>query len=219
MSKRIYHMRIPIFIVSALAAFFIVQYFAAYNTPMADLNNEILLWSTIIASLAGLYGTTILVLMHVRRLSEGRDLPGYRRNVFRSGSLLGMALVLMAIALVYPGLQNGDVFQFWYLAIPGMAAVASQMAWVFHAHAPIRVFRITSIETAIFFASWLFVCTGELTVLVVVWPPFATIDNWIRTVVNPTGERASIAAAAVGAMVLAVRTLGMKEPGLIEMEA
>ena len=56
------------------------------------------------------------------------------------------------------------------------------------------------------------------TLLVAIWPTFYDIGVWIETVLATSVIRAFVTAAAVGTIVLTIRGLVGREPGLIELE-
>jgi hypothetical protein len=210
-------MQIPIFMVSVISGIFFVNYFGTSYKPVADITNNFLLSTTILVALGDVYGYAVLTWLHIRRVTSNRDRPEYRRTLIKSGTILGTCLFFAILAWFFGGVR-GSTFTFWFMAIPTMTLVSANMVWVFHGYTPFRILRITSVETLLFFLTFLLTCTGQMSLMTTIWPPFATITNWMMSVPSVAVQRASLMAAAVGSIVLGVRALFGREPGLVEME-
>jgi hypothetical protein len=74
------------------------------------------------------------------------------------------------------------------------------------------------LEAAVMVIAVLFSMFRNSTLLVYFWPPFYDVGVWIETVIATTVIRAFVTAAAVGTVVLTIRALVGREPGLIELE-
>lgn len=210
-------MTIPIFIVSVISTIFFVNYFGAPYQPLISVTSNFTLSTTVLIAFGDIYGYTVLLLLHIRRLLFNRGRPEYGRTLIKSGFVLGTCLFFAIIAWTFGG-SSSSTFVWWYMAIPTMANVMSNSVWAFHSWTPGAMMKITSIQTALFFATFLLTVTGQMTLLTYLWPPFATISNWCMSVPSVAVQRASLMAAAVGSIVLGVRALIGREPGLVEME-
>lgn len=99
------------------------------------------------------------------------------------------------------------------------AAVSSNIAWYMGGtYASYRYLRPTSVEAAVLVIMALFSMFRGTTLLTYIWPPFYDIGVWIETVVATSVIRAFTTAMSVGTIVLVIRALVGKEPGLIELE-
>lgn len=219
LSKLFYQRTIPTFIVSIVAGIFIVEYFLPENPPLVTLTTELTLWGTIIYSCSLLYGIIILVMLMIRRAETRRSgkFTG-TRAVIMSATCLGTIVVFTLIALVTGSTTNPD-FQFWYTYVVAYAAGGFYSAWVHHPYNSYRYFRFSSIESSLMFITWLFISFRELSSIVAIWPPFYDIGTWIEGVPNTAAQRAMLATTGLGAIVLGVRAIVGKEPGMIEVEA
>lgn len=219
MSKIIYQRTIPTFIVSIIAGIFIVEYFAPTFVPLQDLTTELTLWGTILYSCSLLYGIVILIMTMLRRAQRRRSgkFTGWRA-VAMSATCLGTALIYTLIALGTGG-TTSVTFRFWYTFIIAYAAGGMYTAWVHHPYNSYRYFRFTSVESGLMFLAWLFISFRELSSIVAVWPPFYDIGTWIEGVPNTAAQRAMLATTGLGAIVLGIRALVGREPGMIEVEA
>jgi hypothetical protein len=81
-----------------------------------------------------------------------------------------------------------------------------------------RLSRITSFEVFCLWITAILTVMGSTTALVAIWPPFNDIRIWIYMVPDRAARIAATGAAAIGGIILGVRALVGKEPGLVEME-
>lgn len=135
-----------------------------------------------------------------------------------SATCLGTALIYTLVALGTGG-TTSVTFRFWYTFIIAYAAGGMYTAWVHHPYNSYRYFRFTSVESGLMFLAWLFISFRELSSIVAVWPPFYDIGTWIEGVPNTAAQRAMLATTGLGAIVLGIRALVGREPGMIEVEA
>jgi len=215
MSKRIYQMQIPVYIVIVFTAIFVVQYFGAPYPPLKDLTSELLLWASLASVVAMAFGYATLILMHIQRLTRRKESS---RELFRSSVILATIALFLVLGFILPGGQRGDAYQKIFADIVGILTPASQLYCFHHIFAPYRMFRPRTPETMIMLAAFAFSVLRGMTMMVALWPPFAQIGDWIAWVPNMAAQRAALAAAGVGAVILAWRALVGKEPGLVEME-
>jgi hypothetical protein len=80
------------------------------------------------------------------------------------------------------------------------------------------MFKVTSIESAAMMAVWFFITLREMASVVVFFPQIEAIGDWIMKTPYMASNRGVMIAAGIGIVILAVRALVGKEPGLIEME-
>jgi len=221
MSKRTYQRQIPLFIVSLVGAIFIAEYFTAnpelkppIKSPLTPLTSELTAWGTIIYAFTLLFGYVGLLRYQARRVQQRKT----TRLAVLGGTCIGAAAVFTILGIVLPGGITGSQFRMWYTYIVTFAGGGMYTAWVHHPYNSYRYFRLTSIESAMMFLSWILICLRELSMFVAIWEPFYAIGTWIEGVPNTAVQRAALAAYGIGSLVLALRALVWKEPGLVEME-
>jgi hypothetical protein len=219
MSKRTYQRQIPLFIVSVVGAIFIAEYFtgnpeAKVASPLTPLTAELSLWGTIIYAFTLLFGYVGLLRYQARRVQQRKT----TRLAVLGGTCIGAATIFTILGIVSPGGITGSQYQLWYTYIVAYAGGGMYTAWVHHPYNSYRYFRLTSIESATMFLCWILICLRELSMFVAIWEPFYAIGTWVEGVPNTAVQRAALAAYGVGAIVLALRALVWKEPGLVEME-
>jgi hypothetical protein len=205
---------VPVFLVSVLTTVIVIEYFVVKYPPLTAAKDELLLWGAIIYSFVMLFGYTMLILHHLRQMRE----RGRGRLAYLSGIKLGTLGAFVLLGLLSPGGADGSQYRTLYSYIVGYAAAGMYTAWVHHPYNVYRFFRPTSVQSTIMFLTWLFLVFRELSVIVAVYPPLYDIGTWIESVPNAAAQRAALAAAGVGTLILGVRAIVGKEPGLIEME-
>jgi hypothetical protein len=214
MSRRLYQRTIPLFIVSLVAGIMIVEYFVVPGTILTTLKEEIQLWGSVIGTLTLAFGYLMLVMRYGRSI--------YRRETGRpllnAAATIGSLIFFLAIGLAFEGGNTGPEFLLLYGYIPMYVSTASGMYWPHHTYNPFRLFKWTSPEAIALYLGWILTLLGEMSALVAIWPPFADITYWIQSVPQTGTNRAALAAAAISGIVLGIRALAGREPGLIEME-
>jgi hypothetical protein len=214
-SRRMYQRTVPIFLVSILAGIFLVEYFIAYE-PLTGLTGELSVWGSIITAGTVLFGNVAVILI------KGRQLSGERT----SKETFDIVVFLGAVALfVILGLSNPDTISsetFLLLYTPTMSMMSTTLwtnAHLYYVWATIqRLVRVRSLELFVLALATVLLIFYNTPVTVTVVPQFNPIGEWIVTVLNKAVQRATAACLAVGGIVIMVRALAGKEPGLIEME-
>lgn len=215
-TKSTYQRTIPTFLVSILAGILIIHYFVPETDVFNALKFEITQWGTILTAVAFIYGYISILLIHARRLMLRR---APTRELFGSVVLFGSFLAIMAIFFLVPEGIESDFSATWQFYLLGFATTAVGIDWAFHPFACVRMFRVTSIEAAVMFLSWMLACLSVLPAWNVWVPIIGPIGDWIGEVPMTATMRAALACTAVSSIVLAVRAIVGKEPGLIEVEA
>jgi len=220
-TRRIYQRQIPIILVSAIATLIIIEYFTVppkavtpYEVTVRAAKDELGLWSSIVYNFVLAFGYLTLVVNHGRRVMEAKR----SRRTYLSALLLGAVVAFLILGFASPGGFTGAQYTDLYKYLVIYAGAGMYSAWVHHPYNCYRYFRFTSTYSTLFFITWLFVVFRELPVIVSIYPPLYDVGTWIETVVNASAQRAALAAAGVGTIILGVRGLVGKEPGLIEME-
>lgn len=215
-TKSTYQRTIPTFLVSVLAGILIIHYFAPTTAEFDSVHAEITQWGTILTAIAFIYGYISILMIHARRLIMRK---ATQRELFGSVVLFGSFLAIMAIYFFVPGGIESELSGNWQFFLISYATMAVGVDWAFHPFACVRMFRVTSIEAAVMFISWLIGCLSVLPVWTLYIPDLGPMGDWIGAIPMTATQRAALACTAVSSIVLAVRALVGKEPGLIEVEA
>lgn len=219
LSRRIYRTQIPIFLVSVIATVIIMEYFLGPYTLLRNLKSELSSWGSIIFLSTLLFGYVTLILWSYKRVTAGKE-KGRGRPFFHGVVTLGSLIFFIALALAFPGGTEGESYQQIYTyTISMMGTVLYWNEGPIYFYNIFRSVRLTSINTVALFTTLFFTVARESSLFVWLWPPFNDIGSWIETVPQMAASRGTLLAVSVGEMILGIRALIGKEPGLIEMEA
>jgi len=219
LTKRLYQRDIPIFITSFVIAVLLIQYFVAFQ-PVDVVRGAILSWANIISLMIWLFASVVLIMVHTRRVSAGSK--GSRRDYFESIIILGTFLFFVVIALSDPAnLDRNYVYTLIYAQFAGDIFVATEAVAVTHTAYNIwkRVCqsRFTPeilVLVFVFIAMWL----RDIIFVTFYVPQAKMFGDWLEAVPYLTVNRAITLTTAIGTLIVAVRALVGKEPGIIEME-
>jgi hypothetical protein len=152
----------------------------------------------------------------VRRIKDWKDKSFYSSAVTL---VIFVAFILLGLA-EYPKLQAGKTFDLFYLYTAGYLSTSRSFnMWIAFAVMMVRYMRVNTIEAAAYFVVLWMYLFRELTMLPGLWPPFASIGTWVETALGAPAWRTLVIVAAVGAVLVAYRTLLMRERGIMEEEA
>jgi len=127
-----------------------------------------------------------------------------------------MAGFLITGLVLTPG---SGIYNWWYLSI--VAAISStthSMAVLLMATATYRAFRLRNWESVILFTGFLVYALGSGPIFEAALPALSDLRTWFMNVLNMAGQRAIVITAAVGAISLAIRTIIMREKGVMGQE-
>jgi hypothetical protein len=215
LSRRVYQRQIPLFIVSVFAGILLILYFLTPSDASKAISGEIQQWGVILSTVTMIYASITIMVMHLRRLAERKE---NTRMLFNSSVMVGSFVMLMAIGLFAPGGMTGPLMDAVTTYILGYIYAGILTDWAYHPYTSYRRFRLTSAEATIMFISFLFVVLRNMTAVVVVAPFIANVGDWIAAVPAMATMRAALAAAGIGQLILGIRGLVQREPGLIELE-
>jgi hypothetical protein len=216
MSKRIYQFTIPLYLVSVISGLLIADYFLVVPA-LADFSTQIGKWGSILSAFAIIYASVVLTATRIQVLAAQKS----RKDVFRSVVYLITFFGFAALALTDTTLLTSSS-AFIDVYSPTMSQVG-MMVWV---SGPsynnwMRMRKLSRIQSLEALVLWIFsILRGMygLTVITANAPIIFTIGDWARTVPYAAVQQAASAAAGVGGILLGVRALVGKEPGLVEME-
>jgi hypothetical protein len=198
-------------------AVLLIDYYVPKLPIIASTSSTFLAWGAMIALIQMSFGYLTLLRMHITRISRYQS-EGFNDRTFKTIIVLGSFLLMTAIG-IYEGQGNaGPSFLFWYQNLVAMAGVGTVLEWISHYTSPARMFKITSLESAAMFLTWLLICFREMPTVVVLFPFTETIGDWIMKTPYMASNRGVMIAAGIGIVILSVRALVGKEPGLVEME-
>jgi heme/copper-type cytochrome/quinol oxidase subunit 4 len=213
-SKRVYQRQIPIILISFISSIIIIEYFA--NIPfITAIKNELVSWPSAIYAFTLLFGYLSLILnLFYRLMQRKRD-----KVMYTSGIKLGVIAVFVFLGLLVPGGIEGSLFSTLYKYIVSYPALALETNWILFCFYAYRYLRVSSRYTIMMLIAFMGTLLRELPVLVSIYPPSYDIGAWIAAIPASAAQRAALAATGIGILILVVRAIVRKEPGLIEVEA
>jgi hypothetical protein len=215
LSKRVYQRVIPTFLVSVLAGILMVMYFFV-PSKIDPLTPEITQWGSICTSASFIFGYVSVPVLHIRRLIARK---ASRKLLFGSAICLISFFTLLGIIYLSPGGKTGYLYSKWVFYLISFVYLGMQVDWAWHPYTSFRVMRITSVESGLFVVSWILSVLSQLPVWTYLVPPVAVIGDWIGRIPTTAAMRAGLACSGVSSVVLFVRAIPGREPGLIEVEA
>jgi hypothetical protein len=220
-TKRLYQRTIPLFLIAVIAGIMIVEYFAVPTVVLTSVKNELVAWGVNMSAIALVFAQVMLLLRYGRTITRGRTgEASSNRRLFESGVFFGGFVIFGLIAFSTPQNVSGDLFTALYLAfVMKFAQGLGSCGWPAQVNAVFRSFRVTSLETLTITSVYILVWLRYLTTFTAFVPGIVPVFTWIEAVPHTAAQRAGLIGAAIGAMVIGVRALIGREPGLMEYEA
>ena len=217
-SKTSYQRTIPIFIIAVVAGLFIVEYFLVPIDALAQVKDEFLAWGVTMSTVAIIFGQVMLLTRYLRLLSSARK-SGATVNLLDSVVFFAAFLIFGIVGLSDPQTTSGPTFTILYMTfVMKYAQGVGSTGWPAQVNAVFRVFKITSLETLTIAAVYIIVWLRYLTLVSFYIPGIFEVENYIKLVIHPSAQRAGLIGSAVGALIIGVRALVGREPGLMEYE-
>jgi len=218
LSKRAYQRNIPIFVCSFIIGLLVIQYLVKYE-PIDVARGSVLVWSNIITLLVWSFAIVILIINNSMRLVG--KVKTDRRLKYESAIILGTMIFFILLAFSDPKQEASATFSTVYLGIGGAITMATWAVAITHFSYNIWKRIVTSAltpEIIVFLLIYFFTFFREMTIVTTYFPQAVVIGDWIEKVPYATAMRAVTIITAVGTLIVALRALAGKEPGMIEME-
>jgi hypothetical protein len=210
-----YQRQIPIIALSIVAGIVSVEYFINFD-PLTTLKDELSLWTSNITNLVFIFGVLTLLLSHTRRIQR----PDQPRNFRRSVVFMGIFAFFIILGLAMPKGINDPDFVYVYNNLVGAAGIGiGGTSFIYSFPATLRLFRrVRTFEALVFVGVGIMFFFGRTTSAVAMFPPFLDIMTWFQAVPGKAAMRGAYMAAAVGVVIVCIRAILGKEPGLVEAE-
>jgi len=213
MSKATYQMKIPVFIVSVLMGIYLVEQFTKM-TALTNVKKQLDLWGTIILATVFLFGYTFSVIGRVRSLNKARHNP-FNKTTFASVVVL-VVFAIFVLVILTQGISS-RMYSLLYQYLPGYVTPTG-----FHGYYDLyllyRLFRFSDIYVILYFGVVIFRFLTDISVVSYYFPILYDMRQWIEYVPHNAAYQATLFAGGVGLIILGVRALVGREPGLIELE-
>lgn len=222
-SKRLYQKTIATFLISFLIGIVLLEYFVDYK-PLKTFVDNTVQWGTIISALSGVMALAFLVTNNVRGLS--RNISAEKRDLKRlvgNAIFLGVYVMYIALGISDPKLEQGTNFTLLFITTTALISIGIYSMGEINASwmSILRLSNMNTLETYVLFAGFLIrslVRPATTTVFYAIFPNLVVVQDWLQYVPYGAVMRATNAAAGIGGIVLGIRALALKEPGLVEME-
>lgn len=219
LSKSTYRFQIPVFIASLIIGLCIADYFIAFS-PLQMSVSTLTRWGTTISVFAAIVATSFLVWRNVSRLYTSMAKKDYQ-TLYRSGTFMAVYVTFALLAFSNPKLVQSDL----YIAIYTPVLTACAMVGYYNASYSTtwssiqKIGHVSNIDTAaIMIMVVVNAITGMTIMNAIIGPNLALVQNWLTQVVTRSITTVAEGFAAAGVLVISLRALVGKEPGLIEME-
>lgn len=190
----------PKLLLTVFGFLIIADYFVTWG-PINQFTKLMTEWAMVCASTAG----AVAYINIVHRMS---------RTVIRRDprtwipSLLGLAVMVFALAFGLAYTFRGDEYQYFYNLIKKPLEIALTGLLIFFiASASYRTFRIRSKEVAVLLGSTIFIMLMNAPIGEALWSGFPAGGEWIMKVGNTAGQRALLVTGTAGVVVFSLRLL------------
>jgi hypothetical protein len=206
----LYERTIPLFIVTILGVWMILEYFLTPLEPLIPITDTIRTYSTVLASASWGLGIAVLTISHARRIYT------MSREPFWGYSLVYQVFFwFMIVAALWQGVQ-GEYFVWGYMTLYSPPAQALYSTTAFYiTTAAYRVFRFRNLDAIVLLASGTFVLVSVLPLFTGFVPILGQIGPWIMNVPGTAGFRAFTITVAVATVGLGLRIMLHKHPEVL----
>ncbi len=195
-----YKMTIPLYIVTILGVWMIVEYFIPALGPLVPVTDTIRTFATILAAASWGLGTAILCIAHGRRIIKQTKTPFWGYSL-----LFVICFIVMLGSALLEGLTGATWLWFYnYIIGPTGQALYSTTAF-YVTTAGYRVFRFRNIDAAVLLICGMFLMWAVLPLFTGPFPVLVSIAGWINDVIAVAAYRGFVMGVALGIIGLAVR--------------
>lgn len=206
-------MRIPVFITSFFIGFYLLQYFIG-TAPLTGMKSTFDLSSSVIVGVAGFFAIFLGVTNQIRQLSRQWKEPLSKKK-FGNMAILGTFIVFSVVA-IFQG-QASRTYQLLYQYIPGYVTF-NGLSGYWDLYLMLRLIRFDDIYIILYYVTVIFRFAHDITVVSYYFTPIYNLIEWVKYIPHSGSYMGTQFAAGVGLVILGVRALLGKEPGLIELE-
>ncbi|NVM54361.1 MAG: hypothetical protein HWN66_11720 [Candidatus Helarchaeota archaeon] len=211
--SEIFKKQVPGIIVFVLALLVISDYFVPATRPIVGVASSwFLKTGTIIGNFAMIFGATSLFIHHIRRMFSKKDV--WYGEPFNSFILLAIIVAGVVFGTIWGQSSKSYMFIFSNMNVVG-TTVLNSMHIFFFCSTAYRAFRVKNIESAALFLTFVITTLGAITLGVALIPPVSPLTTWIGDFPSKAGSVGIVMAAALGELLLGVRTMLGKERGAL----
>jgi hypothetical protein len=206
-------MRIPIFIVSVLVGIYVVEEF--FNAPfLSPIKTGLDNWGSIILAVAAIFGYFFMVTNRIRRLGRQVQQP-WSKETFANAVVLIMFFIFAILAFIET--TAGPNYSMLFSYLPGYVTPTGFHGY-FGLYTLYRLVRYDDMYTLLYFGTFAFKSFAAIGVVQFYIPAIYSLYQWIRYVPYNATFMGTLAAGGIGMVILGIRAIIGREPGLIELE-
>lgn len=206
----LYERTIPLFIVTVLGVWMILEYFFVPLESLIPVTDTIRTYSTVLASASWGLGIAVLTISHARRIYTMSKVPFWGYSVVYQAFFW-----FMVITALMQGIQ-GEWFVWGYSTLYSPPAQALYSTTAFYiTTAAYRVFRFRNLDAIVLLASGTVVLMSVLPIFTGFIPIIGVLGGWIMNVPGTAGFRAFTITVAVATVGLGLRIMLHKHPEVL----
>jgi hypothetical protein len=215
MSQVFYRRSLPLAIAAIAGIIVTLHYFVSPISELDTAKNTILTWSSLAAAFGILVGAVGTLWLHTSRM---KSTTVKTKTRVLSGLTIAVTLLFIVVGASFEGFTGSSE----YVSISNhiLAALSKSVRAVaffsclFGAY---RAFRVDNIDSLLMFGSACIYLLRSFAAGVFLIPSVVTVGDWLANVPNVGATRGALIAAAVAALILAVRVFTGKERSVAEV--
>ena len=202
----------PLYLASACAFIVLAEYFVSGVPALTTIKTKIVSYSTTIANFGGIFAIITLLIRYFRPWIRGEKQT-------RDEKALNLSFWACFIVFGILTITASPYRSMFYTAFQTSPLSTSWATWtIYMLYATYRIFKARDIGTIVFVASMMIWLTKQAPSGPVISPVVNDLGNWLITYPSKGGVRAGSIAYGLGALVLGLRLLILREKGLLERE-
>lgn len=200
---------IPLILISACIVIISAQYFL--QIPMlTDLKNELVRWGTIGAAFAVLYGISVEIVRNIRLAAKERT----PKDIVYYTLYFVFMILFVAVGAIY-GVGSAE-FTNIYVRILTPSKFAIELVYgLMLVSAGYRTLKASSLPATVLMFSAVIMLLRNSPMVTSFIPGIAPIADWLSIPLTG-GSRGALIGAGIGALMISLRAVAMKEAGLVE---
>jgi hypothetical protein len=213
-SAKLYKRDLPLIIGTVAALIVILDFFVAKpNSAVEAIKNEVLVWTTLSAAFGILFGAVGTFLLQYSRVTTGGSA---KTKLFAGAAILVMAIFIV-VGAVLPGHTTAAEYVLLYDHIFAALARSVRAAAFFAAlMGAFHAFRVKTLDSAVMLLAGSVYLLRSFAAGVYFIPIVLPLGDWLAEVPNVAATRGGLIAAAIGALILAIRVFSGTEKAVEE---
>jgi len=203
--------QLPLILISLSIVIITAEYFVSIPL-LKEAKDELVRWGTIGTAFAVLYGISVEVVRNLRLASKNRK----PKDILYYGLYFVFMIMFLAVGSIY-GVQSNEFINIYVrILLPSTFAIELVYGLML-VSAGYRTMRAQSLPAVVLMISALLILFRNSPMITTYIPLIAPIADWLTTPLTG-GTRGALMGAGIGAVMISIRAIAMKETGLVEAE-